>query len=163
MPRAKPYSPAPATLPTPQLRETKTKMMMVKIDASPQPLTPNSRGLFCHRWLLLTSRGTAPRGRQGQTRPKDKAMPTATYGKRPSTSRSRPVPLPKGAGTQRYLEQFATSIRAPSQTRPPQRGRGLSHDRDLHTQEPVLSPSECSHGCHRDQGPSLPFVVRFFT
>lgn len=63
----------------------------------------------------------------------------------------------------RYLEQFATSILAPSQLRPPQRGRGLSHERDLHIQEPVLSPSECSHSCHGDQGPNRPFVVRFFT
>lgn len=72
------------------------------------------------------------------------------------------VPL-RSTKTLRYLEQFATSILAPSQLRPPQRGRGLSHERDLHMQEPVLSPSECSHSCHGDQGPSLPFVVRFFT
>ena len=73
------------------------------------------------------------------------------------------VPFLKSTKMLRYLEQFATSILAPSQLRPPQRGRGLSHERDLHIQEPVLSPSECSHSCHGDQGPNLPFVVRFFT
>lgn len=62
-----------------------------------------------------------------------------------------------------YLEQLAMWMAGPRQLRPPQRGRGESQDRARHRQEPELSPSKCSHGCHGDHGPKPPSRVIFRT
>lgn len=61
-----------------------------------------------------------------------------------------------------YLEQFDTSMVAPSQLRPPQRGVGLSQDLERHRQELTPStPSLLLQGCQGAQGPKLPLMVWF--
>lgn len=61
-----------------------------------------------------------------------------------------------------YLEQFDTSMVAPSQLRPPQRGVGLSQDLERHRQELTPStPSLLLQGCQGAQGPKPPLMVWF--
>lgn len=62
-----------------------------------------------------------------------------------------------------HLEQLAMWMAGPRQSRPPQRGWGELQTRARHKQEPELSPSKCSHGCHGDHGPKPPSLVIFRT
>lgn len=63
---------------------------------------------------------------------------------------------------QRYLEQLATSMFAPTHFCPPHCGGGLSQERVRHWQVLVLSPpSSWLQGCQDDQWPKPPSCVRF--
>lgn len=62
-----------------------------------------------------------------------------------------------------YLEQLAMWMAGPRQSWPPQRGLGESQARARQRQEPELSPSKCSHGCHGDHWPKPPSRVTFRT
>lgn len=60
-----------------------------------------------------------------------------------------------------YLEQLTISMLGPSHGWPPQAGAGLSHERILQRQMPMLEPSTCVQGFHSDQDPKEPSTVKF--